>query len=67
MGTRYVDQGACIECGKYTHDYCDYCGAYICEDHRVRKHPDVGSKEFIFCKTCAKLNRKPIDPQRRRV
>ncbi|MFW6449783.1 MAG: hypothetical protein ACOCZ6_01905 [Nanoarchaeota archaeon] len=67
MGSRYNFQGKCIECGRYTHDYCDHCGRYLCEEHRFIKHPKHGKKEFVFCEGCYKKNRKPIDPECRNV
>jgi hypothetical protein len=67
MGTRYIEQGLCYKCKKITHDYCDSCFVFICEEHRFFKSPKHGKKTFIFCEECFKKNKKPIDPERRKV
>ena len=67
MGTRYIRQGKCTVCKTLTHDYCDSCSVYICEDHRNYKEAKSGGKTHIFCKKCFNSHKKPIDPEGRQV
>lgn len=69
MGNTYLKQGECVECGRITHDYCDHCGVFVCEDHRVVKPAVSGLKKNFFCKKCGTANRKikKVNPDMRHL
>lgn len=65
MGNKYLTQGPCEVCGRITHDFCDHCGVFVCEDHRVVKSAVSGLKKNVFCKKCGSKRSKKINPDMR--
>jgi len=61
MGFRWADDGECFICKRHTEKFCDSCGRYVCDTHKLEKPLKGSTKIFIFCKECYSKGKKPVN------